>query len=251
MCSESSCLSGMVIISVSSNKWIQLSALEQWSSNWSPCLKVSRLDSFESSQCSCFILLREIDLSEDNTCIILTIFLSSLCCCCSVAKLCLTFCNPHGLQHTRLPCLSLSPGVCSNSCPLGRWCHPTISSSVAPFSSCLQSFPASGSFLVSQFFPSGGRSIGALASASVLPMNVQVWFPLGLTDLISGSSDLQKKKLTFHSSWISPMYVSLRCKILQGPNKGIVVALMSSMKLLTSSMKLPFIKVYTLLHTSE
>ena len=89
----------------------------------------------------------------------------------------------HRLQHARLPCPSLSPGVCSNSCPLSQWCHPTISSSVAPFSSCLQSFPASGSFPVSQLFTSGGQSIGA--SASVLPMNIQDWFPLGLTGLIS------------------------------------------------------------------
>ena len=92
---------------------------------------------------------------------------------------------PHGLQHARLLCPSPSPGACSNSCPLSRWCHPTISSSVVPFSSCLQSFPASASFLMSQFFTSGGQSIGASASASVLPMNIQGWFPLELTGLIS------------------------------------------------------------------
>ena len=92
---------------------------------------------------------------------------------------------PHGLQHARFPCPSLSPRVCSNSCPLSRWCHPTISSSVAPFSSCPQSFPASGSFPVSQFFTSSGQSIGASASAAVLPMNIQGRFPLGLTGLIS------------------------------------------------------------------
>ena len=91
---------------------------------------------------------------------------------------------PHGLQHTRLPC-SPSPGVCSNSCPLSQWCQTTISSSVVPFSSCLQSFPVSGSFLKSQLFTSGGQSIGASASASVLQMNVQGWFPLGWTGLIS------------------------------------------------------------------
>ena len=84
-----------------------------------------------------------------------------------------------------LPCPSLSPRVCSNSCPLNWWCHPTISSSVTPFSSCLQSFPASGSFPVSRLFTSGGQSIGASASASVLPMNIQHWFLLGLTGLIS------------------------------------------------------------------
>jgi len=88
---------------------------------------------------------------------------------------------PHGLQHTRLPCPSPSPGVWSNSCPLSRWWHPTISSSIVPFFSCLQSFPASGSFLMSQLFVSGGQSIGALASASVLPMNIRGWFSLGLT----------------------------------------------------------------------
>ena len=89
---------------------------------------------------------------------------------------------PHELQHTMLPCPSLSPGVCSHSCPLSWWCHPTISSSVIPFS-CLLSFPESGSFPRSQFFASGGQSIGA--SASVLPMNIQAWFPIRLTDLIS------------------------------------------------------------------
>ena len=91
--------------------------------------------------------------------------------------------QPHGLQHSRLPCPWPTPGACSNACPLSRWCHPTISSSVVPFSSHLQSFPASGSFPVSQFFPSGGQSIGASASASVLPVNIQDWFLLGLTGL--------------------------------------------------------------------
>ena len=83
---------------------------------------------------------------------------------------------PHGLQHARLPYPSLSPRICSNSCPLSWWCHPTISSSVVPFSSCLQSFPASGSFPMSQFFESGGQNIGVSASASVLPMNIQTDF---------------------------------------------------------------------------
>ena len=92
---------------------------------------------------------------------------------------------PHGLQHARLPCPSLSPGVCSNVCPLSQWCHPTISFSVASFFSCRQSFPASGSFPMSQIFASGGQSIGASASASVLPMNTQGWFPLGLIGFIS------------------------------------------------------------------
>ena len=92
---------------------------------------------------------------------------------------------PHGLQHARSPCPSPTPGVYSDSCPLNPWCHPTILSSVSPFSSCLQSFPASGSFQLSQFFASGGQSIGVSASASVLPMNTQDWFPLGWTGWIS------------------------------------------------------------------
>ena len=93
--------------------------------------------------------------------------------------------RPHALQHSRLPWPSPSPGACLNSCPSSRWCHPTISSSVIPFSSWLQSFPASGSFPVSQLFTSSGQSIGASASASVLPMNTQDWFTLGLTGWIS------------------------------------------------------------------
>ena len=88
------------------------------------------------------------------------------------------FLRPHGLQHASLPCPSPTPKACSNSCPLSRWCHPTISSSVIPFSSCLQSFPVSGSFQMSQFFASGGQSIGVSALASVLPINVQDWSPL-------------------------------------------------------------------------
>ena len=91
---------------------------------------------------------------------------------------------PHGQQHARLPCPSPSPGVCSNSCPLSQWCHPTVSCSVALFS-CPQSFPASGSFPMSQLFTLGGQSIRASASASALPMNIQCWFHSGLPDLIS------------------------------------------------------------------
>ena len=92
---------------------------------------------------------------------------------------------PHGLQHARLPCPSLSSEVCSDSCPLNWWCHPTISSSVFLFSSCPQSFPASGIFPMSWLFISGGQGIGASALASVLPMNIQGWFSWGLTGLIS------------------------------------------------------------------
>ena len=99
---------------------------------------------------------------------------------------------PHGLQHARLPCPSPSPRARSNPCPLSRWCHPTISSSVVPFSSCLQSFLASEFFPVSQFFASGGQSIGVSAWTSVLPMNSQDWFPLGWSGWIS----LQSKGLS-------------------------------------------------------
>ena len=100
--------------------------------------------------------------------------------------------QPHGLQHARLPCPSPTPRACPNSCPSRWWCHPTMLSSVIPFFSCLQSVPASGSFLRSQFFSLGGQSIGVSASPSVLPMNIQDWFPLGLTGLIS----LQSKGLS-------------------------------------------------------
>ena len=93
--------------------------------------------------------------------------------------------KPHELQHARLHHPSLSPEVCSNSCPLSQWSHPTISSSVIPFFSCLQSFPASGSFPMSQLLTSSGQSIGVSASAPVLTMNIQGWIPLGLTGLIS------------------------------------------------------------------
>ena len=109
--------------------------------------------------------------------------MSGLECCCSVAMSMSNSLQPHELQHARLPCPSVSPGVCSNSCPLSHWYYPTISSCVTPFSFCLQSFPASGS-LQSWLFASGGQSIRASATASVLPMNNQSWFPLGLTGLI-------------------------------------------------------------------
>ena len=100
---------------------------------------------------------------------------------------------PHGLKHhARLPCPSPPPGVCPSSCPLYQWCHPTMSSSVTLFSFCLQSFTALGSFPISQLFLSGGQSIGASASASVLPLNTQGWFPFKLTGLIP----LQSKSLS-------------------------------------------------------
>ena len=112
-----------------------------------------------------------------------------------------------GLHHARLPCPSPTPRACSNSCPSSQWSHPTISSSVVPFSSCLQSFPASGSFPMSQFFTSGGQNIGVSASAWVLPKNIQDWFPLGLTGFISlqskGFSVQESKILLWHHSWKS------------------------------------------------
>ena len=117
----------------------------------------------------------------------------------------------HGLQLARHPCPSPTPRVYSNSCPLSRWCHPTISSSVVPFASCLQSFPASGSFQMSQFFKSGGPSIVVSASISVLPMNIQEWFPLGWTDWISllskglsrDFSNTTVQQHQFFSTWFS------------------------------------------------
>ena len=109
----------------------------------------------------------------------------------SVAQLCPTL-QPHGLQHARLPCPSPTPRVHPNPCPSSRWCHPAISSSVVPFSSCLQSFPASGSFPMSWLFVSDVQSFGASISASVLAMNIQDWFPLGWTGFIS----LQSKGLS-------------------------------------------------------
>ena len=102
--------------------------------------------------------------------------------------------RPHELQHARPPCPSPTPGIHPNPFPLGQWCHPTISCTVVPFTSCSQSFPASGSFPMSQLFASGGQSIGVLASTLVLPMNTQDWFPLGWTGWIS----LQSKGL----SWV-------------------------------------------------
>ena len=112
----------------------------------------------------------------------------------------------HGLQHARLPYPSPSPRVCSSLCPLSRWCHATISSSIVPFSSCLQSFPASGFYTINWLFTSGGQSIGASASASVLPKNIHGWFPLGFLQGLSrvfSSTTVQKHQFfgSQHSSW--------------------------------------------------
>ena len=118
-------------------------------------------------------------------------------------------------QHARLPCPSLSPGVCSNPCPSSQWCHPTISSSaVVPFSSCPQSFPALRSFLGSQLFASGGQSIGASPLASVLPMNVQHWFPLGSrVSLWSQASAFQNRCSRSQGEWSKYEWMSLElCK---------------------------------------
>ena len=121
---------------------------------------------------------------------------------------------PHGLQHARPPCASPPPGAYSNSCPLSWWYHPTISSSVVPFSSCPQSLPASGSFPMSQFFTSSGQSIGVSTSASVLPMNNQDWSPLGWTGWIS----LQSKGLSrVFSNTTAQKHHSLALILLFGP----------------------------------
>ena len=111
-----------------------------------------------------------------------------------------TFLRPHGLQHARLPCPTPTPRTCSNSRPVSQWCHPAILFSVVPFSSCLQSFPASGSFLMSWLFISGGQSIGASASASVLPMNIQDWLPLGI-DWFDLAVQRTRSSLLQHHSW--------------------------------------------------
>ena len=116
---------------------------------------------------------------------------------------------PHELQHIRLPCPSQAHRVYSNLCPMRRWCHPIISSSVVPFSSRLQSFPASGSFQMSQLFTSGSQSIGVSASASPLPVNIQDWFPLGLTGWTSlQSKGLSRVLLQHHSSKASILQCS-------------------------------------------
>ena len=125
------------------------------------------------------------------TLILAKMLLSSVQFSCSVVSKSL---QPHGLQHIRLPCPSPTPRVYSNSCPLSQWCHPIIS--VVPFSSRLQSFPASGSFPVSQFFASGSQNIGVSASVSVLPMNIQDWFPWGWNGWSCSPRDSQESSPT-------------------------------------------------------
>ena len=114
--------------------------------------------------------------------------------------------HSHELQHAKPPCPTPIPRIYPKSCPLSRWCHPTISSSVVPFSSCAQTFPASGSFTMSQFFASDGQRIGVSASASVLPMNIQDWFPLGL-NLLAVQGTL-RSLLQHHSSKVSTLWHS-------------------------------------------
>ena len=149
------------------------------------------------------------DLTEEKCHFLSLSFFFSLSCC-SVNKLCPTLGNP-----TRLPCPSLSPGTFSNSCPLSPWCHPTISSSVVPFSSCLQCFPTSESVPMSQFFASGGQNSGASASASVQPMNIQGWFLLSrikLKNLLTFKWSCQGTTIllelvVFRANWLK----GLRC----------------------------------------
>ena len=152
------------------------------------------------------MLLRFIKLDESLASqLVQVIYLSSVQFSHSVIFDCL---RPYGLQLARLPCPSPTPRAYSNSCPSCRWCHPTISSSVVPFSSRLQFFPASGSFQMNQFFASGGQSIGVSASASALPMNIQDWFPLGWTGWIS---------LQFKGLWESsptPQFKSINSSVL-------------------------------------
>ena len=147
-------------------------------------------------------------------CVMLRLWESGIRCCCSVTKSCLTLCDPMDCSTTGFPVLHRLPEAYSNSCPSSPWCHPTIASSATPFSSCLQPFPAAGSFPVSQFFASGGLSIGASASASVLPMNIQNWFPLEVTGLIC----LQSRGLSrvfFNTQFKS--ISSLALSLLYGP----------------------------------
>ena len=126
----------------------------------------------------------------------------------SVAQSCPTLCDPHELPHARPPCPSPTSGV--HPCPLSQWCHPTISSSVVPFSSCPQSFPASGSFQMSQLFASGGQSIGVSASASVLPMNTQDWSPLGWTGWISLKSKQLLRALKRENALFATLFLFLQ-----------------------------------------
>ena len=146
---------------------------------------------------------------------------------CSVTQLCPTL-PPHGLQHARPPCPSPTLGACSNSCPSSQWCHPTISSSVISFSSGFQFFPASGSLQINQFFAPGGQSIEVSASTSVLPMNIQDWFPLGWTGWISFAVQGTLKSLLQHYSskasilWHSAFFIVQLSQLYMTTGKTIV-----------------------------
>ena len=134
--------------------------------------------------------------------------------------------QPHGLQHTRPPCPSPTPETYSNSCPSHQWYHPTISSSVVPFSSHFQSFPVSGSFPTRQFFASGGQSIGVSAIASVLPMNIQGWFPLGWTGWISfqskGLSRVSSNTTVQNHQFFCWCWDTLMTKVISSPTSSIL-----------------------------
>ena len=138
---------------------------------------------------------------------------------------------PHGLQHARLPCPSTTPRACSNSCPLSWWYHPTISSSVVPFSSCLQSFPVSEFFPMSQFFTSGGQSIQASASASVLPMNIQDWSPCSPSDPQESFPTPQFQSINslvllylklYNLNYICKISFTMYCKLVSGSRDSVM-----------------------------
>ena len=162
---------------------------------FSPSLSISALISFLSlclalPSLLLFLLLSlcPVSLLFSLLCTLISLLITTW----SVSSVVFNSLLPHGLQHARFPCPLPTPEACSNSCPWNRWCYPTITYSVIPFSSCLQSFPISGSFPMSQFIAWGGQSIRASASTSILSMNIPDWFPLGLTGFIS----LQSKGLS-------------------------------------------------------
>ena len=184
------CLCFLLGERVAGNEWESTAELERF---WSVCPMCQRVSVLAwNAKCGGFqwrggLLLFKLRLSFDG---ILVQFS------CSVMS---NFLRPRELQHTRPPCPSLTPGVHPNSCPLSRWCHPTISSSVIPFSSCPQSFPASGSFQMSQLFASGGQRTGVSASKSVLPRNTQDWSPKdGLVGSPCSPRDSQESSPTPH-----------------------------------------------------